>query len=84
VLVLLTPDGSENITIPQFEYQNSPVQPRTQSNDNIVRKGGGAVDVVKSELSTASIGEGRRLYVGNLAYAVREEDLWKFFHEFSV
>lgn len=32
----------------------------------------------------ASVAEGRRLYVGNLAYATTDEELKAFFKDFSV
>lgn len=36
------------------------------------------------DAATASADEGRRLYIGNLAYATTEEELKEFFKEYTM
>ncbi len=80
--------GSENIHIPQanphFGPRNRQARPSAESKGNNIAEDGDTLYRAKSEIPTASINEGRRLYVGNLAYATTKEDHWNFFHEFSM
>ena len=38
----------------------------------------------KPDAAAASADEGRRLYIGNLAYATTEEELKEFFKEYTM
>ncbi|KAJ5737515.1 Nucleotide-binding alpha-beta plait [Penicillium malachiteum] len=44
----------------------------------------GAAPVASQDAATASADEGRRLYIGNLAYATTEEELREFFKEYTI
>lgn len=46
--------------------------------------GGEPINAAENEAVIASAAEGRRLYIGNLAYATTEEDLRDFFVGFSM
>ena len=46
--------------------------------------GGETVNASENEAVIASAAEGRRLYIGNLAYATTEGDLKDFFTGYSV
>lgn len=46
--------------------------------------GGEATNASQNEAVIASAAEGRRLYIGNLAYATTEGDLKDFFQDFPV
>lgn len=46
--------------------------------------GGEPVNAAETEAVTASAAEGRRLYIGNLAYATTEENLREFFTGFAM
>ncbi len=46
--------------------------------------GGEPTNASENEAVIASAAEGRRLYIGNLAYATTEGDLKEFFNGYSV
>jgi len=46
--------------------------------------GGEAINAAENEAVIASAAEGRRLYIGNLAYATTEGDLKEFFTGYSM
>ena len=46
--------------------------------------GGEPINASENEAVIASAAEGRRLYIGNLAYATTEGDLKEFFTGYSV
>lgn len=46
--------------------------------------GGEPINAAENEAVIAAAAEGRRLYIGNLAYATAEGDLTAFFTGFSV
>ena len=46
--------------------------------------GGDAINASQNEAVIASAAEGRRLYIGNLAYATTEGDLMEFFQGYPT
>lgn len=44
----------------------------------------GAEPAATTDAAVASADEGRRLYIGNLAYATTEEELKEFFKEYTM
>ncbi|KAF1812541.1 RNA-binding domain-containing protein [Eremomyces bilateralis CBS 781.70] len=51
---------------------------------SIEKANGDHIDASKDEAVIASAAEGRRLYIGNLAYATTEEELKEFFKDYLV
>lgn len=54
------------------------------ANTSINEPTNGTPDATQNGTSTASADEGRRLYIGNLAYATTEGELEEFFKGFNV
>ena len=57
-------------------------QPSVQN--GVLASGGGGTANSRHDAPNTAIDEGRRLYVGNLAYATTEENLREFFVGFSM
>ena len=55
----------------------APVEPNTAT-------GGEPINAAENDAVIASAAEGRRLYIGNLAYATTEGDLKEFFTGYSM
>ena len=62
---------------------NTSIAPIAPTGANNVT-GGEPINAAENEAVIASVAEGRRLYIGNLAYATTEGDLKEFFTGYSV
>ncbi|KAI4162927.1 MAG: hypothetical protein LQ342_003438 [Letrouitia transgressa] len=62
---------------------NTSIAPVAPTGDNNVT-GGQPINAAENEAVIASAAEGRRLYIGNLAYATSEGELKEFFTGFSI
>ncbi len=62
---------------------NTTIEPIAPAGPNNAT-GGEPVNASENEAVIASAAEGRRLYIGNLAYATTEGDLKEFFTGYSV
>ena len=62
---------------------NTSIAPIAPTGDNNVT-GGQPINAAENEAVIASAAEGRRLYIGNLAYATTEGALREFFTGFSM
>ncbi|KAL8995812.1 MAG: hypothetical protein Q9169_004532 [Polycauliona sp. 2 TL-2023] len=62
---------------------NTSIAPVAPAGDNNVT-GGKPINAAENEAVIASASEGRRLYIGNLAYATAEGDLRAFFTGYSI
>ncbi|KAL8696896.1 MAG: hypothetical protein Q9201_007428 [Fulgogasparrea decipioides] len=62
---------------------NTSIAPVAPTGDNNVT-GGQPINAAENEAVIASAAEGRRLYIGNLAYATTEGDLKEFFTGYSI
>ncbi len=62
---------------------NTSIAPVAPADGNNVT-GGEPINAAENEAVIASAAEGRRLYIGNLAYATTEGDLKSFFTGYSV
>ncbi|KAK3170618.1 hypothetical protein OEA41_002699 [Lepraria neglecta] len=72
----------ENITIPRTEDMDTQEQPSVQN--GVLASGGGGTANSRHDAPNTANDEGRRLYVGNLAYVTTEENLREFFVGFSI
>ncbi|KAL9610846.1 MAG: hypothetical protein Q9167_004486 [Letrouitia subvulpina] len=62
---------------------NTSIAPVAPTGDNNVT-GGQPINAAENEAVIASAAEGRRLYIGNLAYATSEAELKEFFTGYSI
>lgn len=62
---------------------NTNITPLAPTGANNVT-GGDPINASENEAVIASAAEGRRLYIGNLAYATTEGDLREFFVSFAM
>jgi len=56
----------------------------TDQGANVGAGGDKPINAAENEAVIASAAEGRRLYIGNLAYATTEEELKEFFKDYLV